>query len=114
MIISPSGDDMTPLTAMEIRGNPHDLCIFVYKEHRLFGFGILRGPGHKYKSLLTSKPYLRTRDEAIEMIAKILRDVAVEASGEGDLLDQKMVERILNGVREKEVANTWQMFTETT
>lgn len=63
------------ITALEIFTNPSDLEITIgqEKEGGKFAIGIFRGPGHNFKSMLTSLPFAETREDAVMTVEGILR-----------------------------------------
>ena len=65
---------LTLLTALEIFSHPNDLCINVFLDDksRKWGVIIYRGPGHNYKLMLSSSPFLNTKSDAVNSVKKIL------------------------------------------
>lgn len=74
---------VTLLTAIEMVHNRTDL-MFIAGEHKKekgrFAFAITRGPGHRYKPLLSSNFDFDSRDSAVDTVEEIL--TAVVASVE--------------------------------
>lgn len=120
-------------TALEIFTNPEDLefTIGQEKEGEKFAIGIFRGPGHRYKPLLTTKPFLETREDAFNAIEETLQTVLEVATRElndpeslvsqflnpdGEALDQSkilnkdLIIRILEELRTHGKASTCAMF----
>lgn len=118
---------MTVYEVLEIFNNPKDLHIFIIKGKKddKYALGIFRGPGHNFKPLITSSPFTEEPENAIKVI-KVLLEAAVNASakllkGKGDLpdvlrcitdpsntLNASLIERILDDLRRKKVANTFE------
>lgn len=120
------------ITALEIFTNPSDLEIIIgqAKEGGKFAVGILRGPGHNFKPMLTSEPFAEKFDDAVEAIKGILESVREAMTKE--FMDQKslpsqylnpngleidqskvlnpdLINRILDELRQHKVASTYKM-----
>lgn len=121
------------LTALEIFTNPKDLEITIGHEKGgdKFAIGIFRGPSHNFKPMLTSQPFAKTPEDAVEAIKGILETVRQAATKElgnkesilfqhlnldnreidqSRILDSDFVDRILDELRRCRVASTYKMF----
>lgn len=124
---------LTRITALEIFTNPHDLEIIIGqgKAGDKFAFGIFRGPGHNYTPMLTSVPFAETKEDAIKSVEEILQTVhwaitndfenrksfvSQYLNPEGQeidqskILNQDLIARILDELRQHQRANTFDMF----
>ena len=120
------------ITALEIFSNPRDLEIFVGKDRDSgkFAVCIFRGPGHDFKPLITSKPFAETlesvitkTEEILEIILQISTDefcnkeslIARILNPDGqdtdqfDVLDHDLIVRIIEELRQHQVASTYKM-----
>ena len=120
------------LTALEIFTNPSDLEITIgqSKPGEKFAIGIFRGPGHNFKPMLTSQPFAEKWEDAIEAVKGILelihetitKDFTEKGSvpsqylnPEGSEIDQSkilnpgLIAKILNELRQHQVASTYKM-----
>lgn len=121
------------LTALEIFTNPGDLEIIISQEkgEGKFMIGILRGPGHNYKMMLTSQPFAETQEEAIKVIEGILQTVSGVITKElkdreslasqylnpdgqeidqSKVLNQDRIDQVLEELRQHQKASTCKMF----
>lgn len=66
---------ITRITALEIFTNPGDLefTIGQDKDSSKFAIGIFRGPGHRYKPMITSVPFAETQEDAVKAVEEILQ-----------------------------------------
>ena len=120
------------LTALEIFTNPSDLEITIgqSKPGEKFAIGIFRGPGHNFKPMLTSQPFAKNLENAVEAVRGILESIC-EASTktfadggsipsqylnpEGLKIDQSkvlnpnLIDRILDELRQHQIASTYKM-----
>lgn len=119
-------------TALEIFTNPTDLEFTISQEEggRKFAVGIYRGPGHNYKPMLTSEPFAKTLDEAVETVKVILEAIVkTETEGLNDqrslvtqilnpdnrpvdqskVLNAELIARIVDELRLHKKASTWEM-----
>jgi len=119
-------------TAMEIFTNPHDLEITVAKEGRSgkFAFAISRGPGHRFKRMLSSRPFAETLENVVfwtkVVLEGIRQTVIKEFEDNGSLLSQHLnpdgqtidqskvlnpdlINRIVNELRKHQTASTYRM-----
>ena len=122
---------MTMLEALEIFSNPMDLHIFITlgKNSDKYSIGIFRGPGHDFKPMITSNPFTKKPECAINIVREILemalnvctkrledpKDVLskiVNPGGEkfdqSKVLTTKLIERILKDLEKRKVANTFE------
>jgi hypothetical protein len=103
-------NDISRTTKLEIFTNPHDLTFTINKdtESEKFAFGIFRGPEHRGKVLVTTEPFTRTREKALNVIREILENICnVYESGKGpDVLGQQLINRIVKELREKDTIST--------
>lgn len=120
------------LTALEIYTNPDDLEIVIVKDAQSekFALGVSRGPGHNFKPLLSSKPFAKDIDSAIDAVRRTLeaiQEFATTALGEEtdvatrylilhkeedkqqQTLDAARINRILEQLRAHEKASTYAM-----
>ena len=120
------------ITALEIFTNPGDLEITIGQEKGggKFAIGIFRGPGHNYKSVLTSQPFAETQEDAIKAVEETLQTVheaiTKESENRGSLasqylnpdgqeidqskvLNQELIARILGEIRQLQKASTCKM-----
>ncbi|MES3004485.1 MAG: hypothetical protein V4690_00050 [Patescibacteria group bacterium] len=118
------------LTALEIYTNPHDLHIVIGQEKagEKFAIGILRGPGHNFKPLITSQPYAETAEQAIEAVEETLRSLqevmardfasrtsfaSQQLNPDGEEVDQskvltiELVDKIVEDLRQNKVSCTY-------
>lgn len=118
------------ITALEIFTNPADLEITIgQKEEGVeFAIGIFRGPGHNFKPMLTSQPFAKTQEDALEAIKGILesiheamtKDFADRKSlpsqylnpdgleiDQSKVLNSELITRILDELRRHGVASTY-------
>jgi hypothetical protein len=106
-------NDIPRATKLEIFTNPHDLTFTVNqdKESEKFAVGIFRGPDHQREALVTTEPFTRTREKALNVIREILENICnVYESGKGpDVLGQELIKQIIKELRENNTASTWLM-----
>jgi hypothetical protein len=74
---------MTALTGLEIFGNPNDLafCLKKPKGSNKYGLAVTRGPGHRFKVLLSGED-IPSKKVALDLIKQVLeasRKVGLEA-----------------------------------
>lgn len=123
---------MTKGTAIEIFTNPGDLEIVIKQidGKGLFAISICRGPGHRYKLLLTSEPFWETKEAAVLFVGEILQAAATISRAELEdpdssifrilnpeggkideslILNQDLIDRILNELRINSHASTCNM-----
>jgi len=64
---------MTPLTGLEIFGNPKDLafCVKKPKGDNKYGLAITRGPGHNFKLLLSGEG-IPSKEVALDLVKQVL------------------------------------------
>lgn len=124
---------LSMLTVLEIFTNPDDLEITVEQEKKSakFSIGIFRGPRHNFKPMLTSRPFTESQEDAIKSIKKIFQTVYNVAIKEFEdkesfafqyfkhdnqkidqskVLNQDMITRILDELRQHRVVSTHKMF----
>jgi hypothetical protein len=127
---------ISKITALEIFTNPGDLeiCIEQEKEGAKFSIGIFRGPGHNFKPMLTSQPFAEKLEDAVgavkgtlesihEILTKDLADrksfssLYLNPSGleidQSKILNQDLIARILDELRQHRVASTYKMLAPT-
>ena len=119
------------ITALEIFTNPKDLFFKISEgENNRYGIIVCRGPGHKYKPLLTCAPIFDTADQALEGVKSsleaILDVVAKELMGsknfiaalcnphgtpfdQSQVLTKELADRIMDTLKEKHVVETHQI-----
>ena len=123
---------LTMMTAAEIFTNPHDLEIVIGQERGggRYAVRISRGPGHKFKPLLSSTPFAETLDVAIEAVKQILETTNENLTKEFEnsesllslytnpngvevdqskVLNSDLILRILGELRQHRVASTYKM-----
>ena len=123
---------LSMITALEIFTNPGDLEITIgqEKEGAKFAVGIFRGPGHNFKPILTSQPFAESEEEAIKAVGEILRTVHGTITKEFEnwaslasqylnpdgqeidqskILNQDLIARILDELRQHRVASTYKI-----
>lgn len=124
---------MTRGTAIEIFTNPGDLEIVIEQIDGKgpFAIGICRGPGHRYRLLLTSKPFWETKEDAVLFVGETLQSAASISRAELEdpessifrifnpdggkideslILNQDLIDRILEELRRNNRASTCDMF----
>lgn len=120
------------ITALEIFTNPSDLEITIGQEKKgaKFSIGIYCGPGHNFKSMLTSQPFAEKLEDAVnavdeilqfvyEVIMKQFKDSGSFASqylnpdgnsiDQSKVLNQDLIARILEELRVHRKASTYKM-----
>ncbi len=120
------------ITAMEIFTNPGDLEITIGQRRRgaKFAISISRGPGNNFKPLITSKPFAETQEDAIKVIEGTLesiREIMLKDFEEhkglppqylnpdgleidrSKVLNPELIARILEELRQHQVAKTYAM-----
>lgn len=120
------------ITALEIFTNPGDLEITIgqEKEGAKFSIGIFRGPGHNFKPMLTSQPFAEKLEDAVKAIQGTLesihealtKDFADRKSlpsqylnpdsreiDQSKILNPDLISRILDELRQHQVASTYKM-----
>lgn len=120
------------ITALEIFTQFDDLHITTgkSKDVNMFGIGIYRGPGHNYKPMITSAPFAKTQEEAINKIKEILEFVcefskkdledaksitAMILNPEGKEVDEaktlnpKFIEIIIQELQQHQAVSTWEI-----
>ena len=72
------------LTALEIFTNPYDLHIQIGedKESGKYAICISRGPGHKFKPILTSTPFAETFEDEVKTVGETLEAIRQAAERE--------------------------------
>lgn len=121
------------ITALEICTNPLDLHITITQEkpEAKFAIGIYRGPGHNFKPMITSTPFARTAEEALNSIQNVLETAkeammkefadrksipsrylnpATQEIDPSRVLTSELITQILDELRKNLVANTYTMF----
>jgi hypothetical protein len=97
---------MTWLTAYEILTNPNDLSFCVKKPEGSDKYAVLisRGPGHRFKALLSSKAIL-SKEEALDAVQEILDAVlqlpsssAARVAEEGTL-NKEQIKKIMDDLK---------------
>jgi len=120
------------LTALEIFTNPADLEIDIWIEKSIgkFCIGIFRGPGHSFKSILTSQPFTEKEEDAVETVKVLLEEILtactkefknpvsitcqylnpdMEEIDQSKVLTHDLIEQILNELRRNRLARTYEM-----
>ena len=120
------------MSALEIFTNPGDLEITIGQEKKgaKFAMGIFRGPGHDFKPILTSQPFAETQEDAIKAVERVLQTVheAVTETlrnpdslasrylipdeqkiDQSKVLNQDLIGRILDELRQHQKASTCEM-----
>lgn len=64
---------MTAQTGLEIFTQANDLQIIIGESEGKHAVVLSRGPGHRFKLLLSSEPVFDTRDDAVESIIEVLK-----------------------------------------
>ena len=103
-------NDISRIKKFEIFTNPHDLTFTVNQDEESgkFAVGIFRGPDNQGEALVTTEPFTRTREKALNVIRGILENICnVYESGKGpDVLGQELIKQIIKELREKNTAST--------
>lgn len=119
------------ITAVEIYTNPKDLEFRIGQERHdgLFAFTVTRGPGHDFRLLLSTRPFAQTEEEIIDAIGEILVGIHESAPKElegmsnrlgflcsdqtavdsTNVLSPELITRILEELRQHQVASTYKM-----
>ncbi len=120
------------ITALEIFTNPGDLEIVITQdeESAKFAVGIFRGPGHNFKPIITSPPFVEKLEDAVEVIRKTLESICENMTKEfadsesmlsqwvntgrlqidkSKVLSSDLIGRILEELRQGRVASTCKM-----
>ncbi|MEI8337712.1 MAG: hypothetical protein WCF92_01020 [bacterium] len=120
------------ITALEIFTNPNDLEIIIgqKKAGDKFEIGFFRGPGHRFKPMLTSEPFAEKLEDAVEAIKGILESICEALTKEfsdqkslpsqylnpeghkinqSKVLNTDLINRILEELRQHKVASTYKM-----
>jgi len=117
---------ITLMIALEIFSNPKDIAIKINeKSDGNFCFGITRGPGHRYKLIATSGQPIASKEEALEMVEKILQIILRsipeelkkgssplsiltdgEEIDESKILSQELIKKIMDELKEKGEVDT--------
>lgn len=124
------------LIALEVANQYRDLCISVFKDDSSdkHGFLISRGPGHNFKPLLSTNACFENKQSVIEATGNLLeaivritkneigensQDIPAAIINPGnqpleklDILNQERIEQIIKALKVENVANTWEMFPE--
>ena len=120
-------------TALEINNHPDDLQVSIFNEKESDKYGIIvsRGPGHDYKLLISTSPFADTIDQAVEEVKNLLNGIHLWATKElrnteslitqminpdgqvdvSQALNLDLINRILDELRQHQVASTCQMLT---
>jgi hypothetical protein len=101
---------LSRLTALEICTNPTDLEFQVAESKGKHAIMITRGPGHRFKLLLTTEAVFESRTVAVSTIRSVL-DVALKegksAFGEAlGMLDQETIDHIIQDLQEQGSCST--------
>lgn len=101
---------VTIITALEIAGNAEDLRFSIPEENGQFGVLITRGPGHRFKLMISGPLVLASREDAIavirdEVLEPILHHIAKERLE--SKLTPEVTEKILAGLRATGTAQTF-------
>lgn len=90
------------LTVLEIYTNPADLEFTIGSSEGKWGVLISRGPGHKFKPLLSTEAVFTERDTAVQAIRSVLNSALEEGMrnfpGEQGMLTKELTEKILEEV----------------
>lgn len=130
--------NMAPLTALEIFSQPDDLAFTTGQDKDdtgLFAFGVFRGPKHNYKTLLTTRPFAKTKEELLEFIKKELEELCEfckrklkdpndiisrilnpeqKELDESKILNQDLIDRIIAELDRNGSASTWEVLAQST
>lgn len=101
---------LTRLTVLEIYTNPADLEFKIAESEGKYGVMVTRGPGHKFKLLLTTEAVFEKHAVAVDSIRAVL-DAALREGKENfhkdpGVLNQQAVDRILRELKEKSSCST--------
>ncbi len=102
------------LTLAEIYSNPSDLDFSIIQENGKFAAFIRRGPGHRFKLLMSSEPSFATVDAAVAVIKETLdlvlkKGKEIFSAREQDL-NQALVDKILEDLKKMQGATTYSSF----
>lgn len=123
-------------TALEINNHPGDIQVSIYKVKEgdwKYGIIVCRGPGHSYKLLISTSPFADTVEQAVEEVKNLLTGIHSWATKElsdignpitqilnpsgcvdvSQTLNPDLINKILNGLRQHQVADTHHMITTT-
>lgn len=126
---------MSLITAMEIFTNPYDLEVTVGRTDKDSKFSIFmsRGPGHRFKILITSEPFAKKLEDAIKGIEEILGMVVQVMEKEFEnresipsqylnpdnqridrskILTPELIEQITESLHKNKFARTYEMLAE--
>lgn len=73
-------DGISLRIALEIFNHPADLHFALGDEGGKFYLLLMRGPGHNFKTLVTSKPFWENRETAGDAIGSMLRAITIAAA----------------------------------
>jgi len=101
---------LTRLTVLEIYTNPADLEFQIAESGGKYAVMVTRGPGHRFKLLLTTEAVFEKREIAIDSIRAVLDAALSEGkqafSEQTGALNQENVNRILHELAEKSSCST--------
>jgi hypothetical protein len=98
------------MTVLEIYSNPADLEFQIAETEGKHAIMVTRGPGHRFKLLLTTEAVFESRTVAVSAIRSVL-DVALKegksAFGETlGMLDQETIDHIIQDLQEQGSCST--------
>lgn len=101
---------LTRLTVLEIYTNPTDLEFTIAESGGKHGVMVTRGPGHKFKLLLTTEAVFDKHEVAVDSIRAVL-DAALREGKENfgeepGVLNQETVDHILLDLTQKKFCST--------
>lgn len=101
---------LSRLTVLEIYTNPANLEFQIAESEGKYAVMVTRGPGHKFKLLLTTEAVFEKREVAIDSIRAVLdaalREGTQAFSEHAGALNQENVDRILRELAEKGSCST--------
>jgi hypothetical protein len=101
---------LSRLTVLEIYTNPADLEFQIAESDGKYAVMVTRGPGHKFKLLLTTEAVFEKCEVAIDSIRAVLdatlREGRQAFSEHPGALNQENVDRILRELAEKSFCST--------
>ncbi len=88
---------LTMSTCLEMYTNPHDLSFTIgqVEQGGKFAIAITRGPGHRFKLLISSVPFAESREKAADAVKEVL-DTVARAASEGLADRSSFASQIIN------------------
>jgi hypothetical protein len=102
--------NLSRMTALEIYSNPADIEFLIAQSEGKHAIMVTRGPGHRFKPLLSTEAVFESRATAVTIIRSVL-DVALKEGKSAfddalEMLDQETIDHIIQDLQEQGSCST--------